>query len=205
MHRTISYFLISKRSLKMAGPSKRVTVRPQNPFSPNSLHMPVAGSFTIQLFANAYDQDNLPINPGFTWATDNASIATVSSSGLVTSVATGICNITVNANDNIVAKASTAVGVALLSANSVTIADGQTTTLSSIGGFATVNWVGGCPAAAEVVAGTINGGGFVVPDHSSTAWNSGPTATIKTPGFTGSAQPPGTPPLSPALTTPQDV
>jgi len=79
------------------------------------------------------------------------------------------------------------VGVALLSANSVTIAYGQTTTLSSIGGFATVNWVGGCPAAAEVVAGTINGGGFVVPDHSSTAWNSGPTATIKTPVFTGSS------------------
>lgn len=170
----------------MAGLSKRVTVRPQNPFSPNCLHMPVAGSSTIQLFANAYDQDDLPISPGFTWATDNPSIATVSSSGLVTSVATGICHITANANDNIAAKASTPVGVALLSANSVTISYGQTTTLSSIGGLPTVNWVGGCPGAAEVVAGTLVNG-FVVPDHSSTAWNSGPTATIKTPVFTGSS------------------
>ena len=48
------------------------------------------------------------------------------------------------------------------------------------------NWVGGCPAAAEVVAETLVNG-FVVPDHSSTAWNSGPTATIKTPVFTGSS------------------
>ncbi len=57
----------------MAGTSKRVTVRPNHPFSPNCLHMPTAGS-TIQLFANAYDQDDLPISPGCTWTTDNAGM-----------------------------------------------------------------------------------------------------------------------------------
>ena len=69
----------------------------------------------FQLFAFALDQDNFPKSPGFTWTTDNAGVATVNGSGLVTGVASGICTITVTANDNLAAKASTPVGVALLS------------------------------------------------------------------------------------------
>src|SRR6267142_1764819 len=76
----------------MAGPSKRVTVRPLHPFSPNCLHMPTVGS-NIQLFAQAYDQDDLPTTPGINWSTTDAGVATVSGSGLVTAVASGICNI----------------------------------------------------------------------------------------------------------------
>jgi len=102
----------------MAGPSKRVTVRPLHPFSPNCPHMPTVAS-TIQLFAQAYDQNDLPINPGLTWSTTDAGVATVNGSGLVTGVANGICNIKATAVDNVAAVGQTSVGVALLSANSV--------------------------------------------------------------------------------------
>ena len=162
----------------MAGITKSVSVRPLHPFSPNCLHMPTVGA-TIQLFAFALDQDNLPISPGFTWTTDNAGVATVNGSGLVTGIANGICTITVAANDNAGAKAHTSVGVALLSANSLTIVYGQTTTLSSIGGFNTLNWAGGCPGAAAVVGGTLVNGFVFNPTGSE------PTATIITPVYTG--------------------
>jgi hypothetical protein len=62
---------------------------------PRSNYLPTHTTKTISQFLRAL------------LGTDNASVATVRSSGLVTSVATGICNITVNANDNIAAKAST--------------------------------------------------------------------------------------------------
>ncbi len=143
--------------------------------------MPTVGS-TIQLFAQAYDQDDLPITPGINRSTTDAGVATVSGSGLVTVVASGICNIKATAVDNIAAVGQTSVGVALLSANSLTIAYGNNATISSVGGFTTVNWSSGASGAAQVYAGTIVNG-FVVADHSSTAWNSGPTATIVTLGW----------------------
>ena len=67
----------------------------------------------------------------------------------------------------------------MLSANSLTIAYGQTTTPSSVGGFNTLNWAGGCPAAAEVVGGTLVNGFVFNPTGSE------PTATIITPIYTG--------------------
>jgi len=145
--------------------------------------MPTVGS-NIQLFAQAYDQDDLPTTPGINWSTTDAGVATVSGSGLVTAVASGICNIKATAVDNIAAVGQTSVGVALLSANSLTIAYGNNATISSVGGFTTVNWSSGASGAAQVYAGTIVNG-FVVADHSSTAWNSGPAATIVTPVYTG--------------------
>src|SRR5882762_4772242 len=144
----------------MAGPSKRVTVRPQNPFSPNCLHMPTAGS-TIQLFAQAYDQDDLPIAPGINWSTTDAGVATVNGSGLVTGVANGICNIKATVVDNVAAVGRTSVGVALLSANSLHNRVRLQCTISSVGGFATVNWLSGAPGVAQVYAGTLVNG-FVV-------------------------------------------
>ena len=75
------------------GPSFTVTVLPLHPFSPNCLHMPTIGA-TIQLFATSRDKNGLVVSTTFTWTTDNAAIATVNSSkGLVTAVASGICNI----------------------------------------------------------------------------------------------------------------
>jgi len=115
----------------------------------------------------------------------------VNGSGLVTGIASGICAIKATASDNASAFASTAVGVALLSANSLTIAYGNNATISMSGDSPAVNWCGGCPGPAEVVAGTLVNGFVVaeVAEHSSTAWNSGPTATIITPVYQG----PGTP------------
>src|SRR5215831_19962008 len=91
------------------------------------------------------------------------------------------------ASDTGLASASTPLGVALLSANSVTIAYGQTTTLSSAGGFKAVNWCGGCPGVAQVYAGTLQNA-FIAPDHNSfeLGWNAGPTATIVAPVVQGS-------------------
>jgi hypothetical protein len=54
------------------------------------------------------------------------------------------------------ASTSTPLGVALLSANSISLAYGNSTTLSSVGGFPTANWCGGCPGACEVVAGQLS-------------------------------------------------
>src|SRR4029077_881664 len=131
-----------------------------------------------QLFATAFDQDGLIVSTTFTWTSDSPAVATVNSStGLVTGVGPGICNIQAQANDSGAAKSSISVGVALLSANSLTIAYGQTATLSSVGNFPTVNWVSGADGAAQVYAGTLVNG-FIVPDHSfgDIGWNAGPTA-----------------------------
>jgi len=76
----------------------------------------------------------------------------VNGAGLVTGIASGICAIKATASDNASAFASTAVGVALLSANSLTIAYGNNATISSVGGFPgcqLVRWMprtgrGGC-------------------------------------------------------------
>ena len=46
------------------------------------------------------------------------------------------------------AKGSIAVGVALLSANTISLAYGNSTTISSVGGFPTANWSSGAPGAA---------------------------------------------------------
>ncbi len=83
--------------------------------------------------------------------------------GLVTGIASGICAIKATASDNASAFASTAVGVALLSANSLTIAYGNNATISMSGDSPAVNWCGGCPGPAEVVAGTLVNG-FVVAE-----------------------------------------
>jgi hypothetical protein len=144
----------------MAGISAICVVRPLHPLSPHCLHVQTVGG-TLQLFAQAYDIKGIPISPGFNWSSDNTSVATVNSSGLVTGVANGICNIQAQAADAGLASASTPLGVALLSANSISLAYGNSSTLSSIGGFPTANWCGGCPGACEVVAGTIVNG-FVV-------------------------------------------
>jgi hypothetical protein len=163
----------------MPGPSSTVTVRPLHPFSPNCLHMPTAGS-TIQLFASALDSNGVIVPTSFTWSSDNGGVATVNGSGLVTGAANGICTIKATANDSGAAVGSTSVGVALLSANTISLAYGSSTTISSVGGFPTANWVGGCPGAAEVVAGTIVNG-FVMNSADPIGWNPGPTATIITP------------------------
>ncbi len=122
--------------------------------------MPTVAS-TVQLFAQAYDQNDLPINPGLTWSTTDAGVATVNGSGLVTGVANGICNIKATVVDNVAAVGRTSVGVALLSANSLHNRVRLQCTISSVGGFATVNWVSGAPGAAQVYAGTLVNG-FVV-------------------------------------------
>lgn len=139
----------------MAGISATCVVRPLHPLSPNCLHIGTVGG-TLQLFAQAYDIKGIPIAPGFNWSSDNASVATVNSSGLVTGVANGICNIQAQAADADLASTSTPLGVALLSANSISFAYGNSTTLSSVGGFPTANWCGGCPGACEVVAGQLS-------------------------------------------------
>ena len=115
----------------MAGISATCVVRPLHPLSPNCLHIGTVGG-TLQLFAQAYDIKGIPISPGFNWSSDNTSVATVNSSGLVTGVANGICNITAQASDAGLASASTPFGVALVSANSITIAYGNSTTLQSV-------------------------------------------------------------------------
>jgi uncharacterized protein YjdB len=107
------------------GPSTSVVIRPLHPFSPNCLHMPTAGS-TIQLFATALDSNGLIVSTTFTWSSDNAGVATVNSStGVVTGVASGICNIQAQADDSGAAKSGIAVGVALLSANTISLAYGE--------------------------------------------------------------------------------
>ena len=166
------------------GPSSSVVVRPLHPFSANSLHMPTAGS-QIQLFATALDRDGVVVSTSFTWSSDNASVATVNGSGLVTGVATGICKIQAQANDSGAAIGSIAVGVALLSSNTISLAYGNSTTISSVGGFDTVNWGGGCPGAAEVRAGTRVNGFMVNSANPSLGWEPGPTATIFTPVYQG--------------------
>jgi hypothetical protein len=108
----------------MPGPSSTVSIRPLHPSGPNVLHMPTAGS-TVQLVATAFDSSGLIVSTSFTWSSDNTGVATVNSSGLVTGVANGICNIQAQANDSGAAKGSIAVGTALLSVNSMTIAYGQ--------------------------------------------------------------------------------
>jgi hypothetical protein len=167
------------------GPSTSVVIRPLHPLSPNCLHMPTAGS-TIQLFATALDANGLIVSTTFTWSSDNAGVATVNSStGVVTGVASGICNIQGQANDSGAAKSSIAVGVALLSTNTISLAYGNSTTISSVGGFNTANWCGGCPGAAEVIAGTIVNGFVTNSANPSLGWNPGPTATIITPIYQG--------------------
>jgi hypothetical protein len=47
----------------------------------------------------------------------------------------------------------------------------NSTTISSVGGFNTANWCGGCPGAAEVVAGTIVNGFVVNSANPSLGWN----------------------------------
>jgi len=168
----------------MAGISATCVVRPLHPLSPNCLHIGTVGG-TLQLFAQAYDIKGIPIAPGFNWSSDNASVATVNSSGLVTGVANGICNIQAQAADAGLASTSTPLGVALLSANSISFAYGNSTTLSSVGGFPTANWCGGCPGACEVVAGTIVNGFVTNSANPSLGWNPGPTATIITPIYQG--------------------
>ena len=145
--------------------------------------MPTVGS-TVQLFATAFDSNGLIVSTSFTWSSDNTGVATVNSSGLVTGVANGICNIQAQANDSGAAKGSIAVGTALLSVNSMTIAYGQTATISSVGGFATAGWSSGAPGAAQVYAGTIVNG-FVVNSANPIGWNPGPIATIVTPVYQG--------------------
>jgi len=168
----------------MAGISATCVVRPLHPLSPNCLHIGTVGG-TLQLFAQAYDIKGIPIAPGFNWSSDNASVATVNSSGLVTGVANGICNIQAQAADAGLASTSTPLGVALLTANSISFAYGNSTTLSSVGGFPTANWCGGCPGACEVVAGTIVNGFVTNSANPSLGWNPGPTATIITPIYQG--------------------
>ena len=120
--------------------------------------MPTAGS-TIQLFSTAFDQNGLIVSTSFTWSSDNARVATLNSgTGLATGVANGICNIQAQANDSGAAKGTISVGVALLSANTISLAYGNSTTISSVGGFNTANWCGGAEGAAHVVAGTIVNG-----------------------------------------------
>jgi hypothetical protein len=146
--------------------------------------MPTAGS-TVQLVATAFDNSGLIVSTSFTWSSDNTGVATVNSgTGLVTGVANGICNIQAQANDSGAAKGSIAVGVALLSANTISLAYGNSTTISSVGGFPTANWSSGAPGAAQVYAGTIVNG-FVVNSADPIGWNPGPIATILTPIFQG--------------------
>jgi len=169
----------------MPGPSSTVSIRPLHPSGPNVLHMPTAGS-TVRLVATAFDNSGLIVSTSFTWSSDNASVATVNSgTGLVTGVANGICNIQAQANDSGAAKNKIAVGVALLSANTISLAYGSSTTISSVGGFDTANWFGGCPGAAEVRAG-IRVNGFIVNSaNPGLGSEPGPIATIFTPVYQG--------------------
>jgi hypothetical protein len=169
----------------MSLPSSTVVVRPLHPLSPNCLHMPTVGS-TVQLFAFAYDVNGVLTSPmNFTWSSLDASVATVSNSGLVTGIANGITTIKATAIDSGAAVGTISVGVALLSANTISLAHGSSTTISSVGGFTTANWCSGAPGAAEVRAGTRVSGFIANSADPGTGWNPGPTATIFTPIFQG--------------------
>jgi Bacterial Ig-like domain (group 2) len=98
---------------------------PAPPFFAELPAYPTAGS-TIQLFATALDSNGLIVSTTFTWSSDNAGVVTVNSStGVVTGVASGICNIQAQADDSGAAKSGIAVGVALLSANTISLAYGE--------------------------------------------------------------------------------
>lgn len=169
----------------MALPSNTVTIRPLHPLSPNCLHRPTAGA-TIQLFAFAFDGNGVLISPiTFTWTSSDAGVATVDSNGLVTGVANGICVIKAVAFDSGAAVGTISVGVALLSANTISLAYGNSTTISSVGGFTTANWCSGAPGSAEVRAGTRVNGFIANSADPGTGWEPGPIATIFTPIFQG--------------------
>jgi hypothetical protein len=72
----------------------------------------------------------------------------------------------------------------LLSANTISLAYGNSTTISSVGGFPTAGWSSGAPGAAQVYAGTIVNG-FVVNSANPIGSNPGPIATIVTPVYQG--------------------
>jgi hypothetical protein len=149
--------------------------------------MPTVGA-TIQLYAFAWDQNGGAVSTSFSWSTTNSGVATVNGSGLVTGAATGICSIKAIASDSGVT-GTTSVGVALLSQNSLTIANGSSTTISSVGGFKTINWDSGAPGAAQIYAGVATSNGQMNPGnadgHNDGNGDGAPTATIVTGIYAG--------------------
>ena len=106
-------------------------------------------------------KENLTIDSGdtFTWASDNAGVATVSG-GTVSAVTTGVCNITatsVNGNG----EGFFPLGVALLTLGSSSISFGSSTTISCNGGSSTTKWSTGTPGCIALIGPYDQGTGLV--------------------------------------------
>ena len=101
--------------------------------SPTTLTLNVGGTYTLAKTITPSDASNQNV----VWSTDNTSIATVDSSGKVTAVSKGTCNITCTSSENSSYKSSCSVTVnqqatgITISPTSVELLVGQTTSVSA--------------------------------------------------------------------------
>ena len=117
---------------------------------------------TISLAAYAVNQNQtIDGSATFSWASDNASIATVNSSGVVTAVASGTCNITATSSNG-QGEGFFPLGVALLTLGSSSIAFGSSTTIAASGGGSSTLWVTGTPGCIALIGTYDQNTGFVM-------------------------------------------
>lgn len=88
---------------------------------------------TVQMFATGTFNDGSTGNPSVTWSISPTSTATISGSGLVTSVATGTATVTATSNDNPTITGTQTVTVTVGCISSITVTSTNGTTISNGG------------------------------------------------------------------------
>lgn len=168
---------------------------------------------TVQLAAALRDPGGVVLNRPIVWATTNAAIATVTSTGLVTAVATGAAEITASAEGKTGIAAITvrvAVNSVSVTPETATVSVGGTLQLTAVprdaGGNALdrpVTWTTGDPAVATVSAtGLVTALATGPVTITATSQGKAGTAalTIRVPVASVTVSDPGTEPVAPGGT-----